>query len=265
MPDEHATREERSKADLGRGAAPPEPDRVRRHQRAPRHRRHPHPHHLYDRICATAADLKTHGDPAPLGRPQGHRPPEPRRHPEDQALPAPRPHRPDDDQASAGSRSSAPPPPPRSATGSATPGSPSNPSSGWTETDAVDAHDPPAWMRDLVILRDPRCVFPHCQRDARGCDLDHIDPVRRHRPTRPNQPSQPRPALPKTPPRQDHRPLAIPTTTRRHLRMDRTRHRAPHLTLRHAQVQCRRITVATSNGSLPRCAASTPAPSGEPV
>ena len=42
--------------------------------------------------------------------------------------------------------------------------------------DAVDAHDPPAWMRDLVILRDPRCVFPHCQRDARGCDLDHTIP-----------------------------------------------------------------------------------------
>ena len=31
-------------------------------------------------------------------------------------------------------------------------------------------------MRDLVILRDPTCVFPHCQRDSRGCDLDHIDP-----------------------------------------------------------------------------------------
>ena len=43
-------------------------------------------------------------------------------------------------------------------------------------TDSVDAHDPPGWMRDLVILRDPRCVFPHCQRDARGGDLDHIEP-----------------------------------------------------------------------------------------
>ena len=31
-------------------------------------------------------------------------------------------------------------------------------------------------MRDLVILRDPRCVFPHCQRDARACDLDHTIP-----------------------------------------------------------------------------------------
>jgi hypothetical protein len=43
-------------------------------------------------------------------------------------------------------------------------------------TDAVDAHDPPARMRNQVILRDPRCVFPHCQRDARSCDLDHTIP-----------------------------------------------------------------------------------------
>ena len=43
-------------------------------------------------------------------------------------------------------------------------------------TDAVDPHDPPTWMRDLVILRDPQCVFPHCQRDSRACDLDHIVP-----------------------------------------------------------------------------------------
>jgi 5-methylcytosine-specific restriction endonuclease McrA len=44
-----------------------------------------------------------------------------------------------------------------------------------TRADAVDPHDPPAWMRELVILRDRTCVFPHCSRDARDCDLDHID------------------------------------------------------------------------------------------
>ena len=42
--------------------------------------------------------------------------------------------------------------------------------------DAVDAHDPPAWMRDLVILRDGHCVFPGCTIDARRCDQDHIEP-----------------------------------------------------------------------------------------
>jgi hypothetical protein len=41
-----------------------------------------------------------------------------------------------------------------------------------SRTDAVDAHDPPAWMRELVILRDQHCIFPWCTRDARACDLD---------------------------------------------------------------------------------------------
>ena len=42
--------------------------------------------------------------------------------------------------------------------------------------DAVDAHDPPAWMRELVILRDRHCVFPGCRVAARACDLDHLAP-----------------------------------------------------------------------------------------
>ena len=28
--------------------------------------------------------------------------------------------------------------------------------------DAVDSHDPPGWMRDLVHLRDGHCIFPRC-------------------------------------------------------------------------------------------------------
>ena len=42
--------------------------------------------------------------------------------------------------------------------------------------DAVDSHDPPGWMRDLVMLRDGHCIFPRCQVDARSCDLDHTIP-----------------------------------------------------------------------------------------
>jgi hypothetical protein len=42
--------------------------------------------------------------------------------------------------------------------------------------DAVDQHDPPAWMRELVVLRDGHCIFPRCTIDARSCDLDHTDP-----------------------------------------------------------------------------------------
>jgi len=45
-----------------------------------------------------------------------------------------------------------------------------------TRTEAVDRHDPPPWMRELVLLRDRHCVFPWCPRDARTCDLDHINP-----------------------------------------------------------------------------------------
>jgi hypothetical protein len=44
--------------------------------------------------------------------------------------------------------------------------------------DAVDRHDPPPWMRETVVLRDRHCVFPWCRVDARGCDLDHIEPYR---------------------------------------------------------------------------------------
>jgi hypothetical protein len=43
-------------------------------------------------------------------------------------------------------------------------------------TDAVDQHDPPTWMADLVRLRDPHCVFPGCRRRSRRCDLDHVEP-----------------------------------------------------------------------------------------
>ncbi len=45
-----------------------------------------------------------------------------------------------------------------------------------TDPRAVDAHDPPDWMRETVVLRDATCVFPGCARDSRACDLDHINP-----------------------------------------------------------------------------------------
>ncbi len=41
--------------------------------------------------------------------------------------------------------------------------------------DAVDRHDPPGWMRTSAVLADATCVFPGCQHDSRGCDLDHIE------------------------------------------------------------------------------------------
>jgi len=55
--------------------------------------------------------------------------------------------------------------------------------------DAIDSHDPPTWMRDLVHLRDDHCIFPRCHIDARSCDLDHTTPYDQHGPpgqTRPD-------------------------------------------------------------------------------
>jgi hypothetical protein len=45
-----------------------------------------------------------------------------------------------------------------------------------SRTDAVDRHDPPGWMHELVVLRDETCVFPGCRIDVRRCDLDHLVP-----------------------------------------------------------------------------------------
>ena len=42
--------------------------------------------------------------------------------------------------------------------------------------DAVDSHDPPAWMQELVELRDGHCVFPRCTVEPADCDLDHQTP-----------------------------------------------------------------------------------------
>ena len=42
--------------------------------------------------------------------------------------------------------------------------------------DAVDQHDPPEWMKELVELRDEHCVFPRCTVPADKCDKDHTIP-----------------------------------------------------------------------------------------
>ncbi len=44
-----------------------------------------------------------------------------------------------------------------------------------SRSDGIPRHDPPEWMREIVILRDPTCVFPGCGVSSRRCDLDHID------------------------------------------------------------------------------------------
>ena len=40
----------------------------------------------------------------------------------------------------------------------------------------TDAYTPTAKQREQAILRHPTCVFPHCTRSSRRCDLDHVIP-----------------------------------------------------------------------------------------
>ena len=116
-------------------------------------------------------------------------------------------------------RSSAPPPWSCSGTGSSgSPGSPCRPVLDLARTDAVDGHDAPVWMRELVMLRDGHCVFPGCTTDARACDLDHlaaVRPPRRGRTSRPDHTGEPGLPVPATPPDEDLRRLGLPTRPRR--------------------------------------------------
>ena len=94
---------------------------------------------------------------------------------------------------------------------------------------AVDQHDPPAAMREQLMLRDAHCVFPGCRRDSRVCDLDHITayvPIDRRRTTRPDNARKSRAAVPKPPPPQDPHRLGLQRTRRTRLPLDRT-HRTP--------------------------------------
>ena len=87
---------------------------------------------------------------------------------------------------------------------------------------------PTSWMRDLVMLRDGHCIFPRCQVDARSCDLDHTIPYDEDGPPGQTTARQPRRPVPATPPRQDHRSLAIPPHARRRLPLARpVRHDVP--------------------------------------
>ncbi len=45
-----------------------------------------------------------------------------------------------------------------------------------TESITCAGYQPSDRLREQVILRDQRCVFPWCTRPARSCDLDHITP-----------------------------------------------------------------------------------------
>ena len=109
--------------------------------------------------------------------------------------------------------------------------------------DAVDQHDPPEWMRELVELRDGHCVFPRCTVPAENCDKDHIVayiPSRKaDHPDRPTPTDSPACADDTTAPKPHasgvcphaRRPLPLVRPPRRHLPRHRHRH-PPHVTVR---------------------------------
>ena len=84
----------------------------------------------------------------------------------------------------------------------------------------------PDRIRDHVILRDRTCVFPHCTRPARRCQVDHIEPLRPRRPRRRQTPTrsyrdrEPRGVVHLPPPTQDPHRLALHHGRTRDLRVD---------------------------------------------
>ena len=192
-------REKRGQAVLARHPAPPRPERLRRHLLARHHRRHPRPDRVprprprprrrTSRPSVTPTTLEVRkakalgviaSQQAQLdlttllgsGRRRASRPAAgAAAEAQDPALPPPRPSptSPPHGCATATARSRGTGrearrrhPDPDQGVGRPLPASPSSPSSTWTARDAVDGHDPPAWMRELVILRDGHCVFPWC-------------------------------------------------------------------------------------------------------
>jgi hypothetical protein len=51
-----------------------------------------------------------------------------------------------------------------------------DPASGQVLDYGRKTYRPPANLADHVIARDRTCVFPHCRRPARHCEIDHGDP-----------------------------------------------------------------------------------------
>ena len=256
MPEEHATREERAKATW---------DVVLHHPNPTEYAGTSELHitgdtltltHLHDRICATAADLKTHGDPDPSGVRKitalrnlaGTPKTKLYLHLDHTDLDENRVGRAEKLGPATAAKI-------RDWVGHSRVtiqpvlhmdrGEPSTPTTHPPGCGPGHPPRPPLRVPALPTRRPRLRPRPH-------------HPVRRHRPTRPNQPSQPRPAVPTPPPRQDHRPLAIPTTTRRHLRMDRPRHQESRGSGRDRLMPVRPATYPSCSlsrriGALPAC------------
>ena len=169
-PEEPRRPGDQSQGRLGRDPHPPRGHRLPGHLPPRGHRRHPGPQSLLRpglRHRPPAVPRRRH---LAVGRAQGQGPRHPHRpthhhgqRDRSRSTPASRPTTSNPTPSpSARSRSSAPPPSPRSATGSATTRSSSNPSSTWPDATPSTPTTHHRWMRDLVLLRDSHCIFPRC-------------------------------------------------------------------------------------------------------
>ena len=146
--------------------------------------------HLYDRICATAADLKTAGDDDPLGVRKATALRTPHRHTRRPSSTCTSTRRPRRTRGRPGREARARHRRQDPRLGRPLPGHHPTRPPRWTAPIAVDAHDPPAWMRDLVILRDPPLRLPALPTRRPG-----LRPrPHRSRSTTPAHPDQTRPA-----------------------------------------------------------------------
>ena len=88
--------------------------------------------------------------------------------------------------------------------------------------DAVDPHDPPAWMRELVTLRDKTLRLPVRQPGRAVLRPGPHHPLRRERSTRPDPARRPRLLVSAASPGENLSTMALPPHPLRRLPMDRT-------------------------------------------
>ena len=197
-PARHAEREARAKKQPGTSPAHPGRVGVRRHQRAPHHRRHPHPHRPLPRLSRDAVAAGKAGDDQPLGV----------RKVKALATLFTGAQAATHAGGRAGERSSGPPPQTvlylhldkadldddglvkigrAERLGPVT----TDKIREWLGSidvriqpvirmdgdDAVNGHDPPDRIRDQVILRDPTCRFPGCQVDTEAATSTTSSPT----------------------------------------------------------------------------------------
>ena len=235
-PEEHEDRGERRPGRLGRHPDPPRAHRLPRHLPPRSHRRHPHPQGVLRPGLRASPTSCTSTATPPARRPQDqgprhpHRPTRSARQAAGQGVRPRRGPRPRDPTPSPSvrSRSSAPPPSPRSATWVGHHQVVIQPVLNMARRDAVDSHDPPRGCATSSSSATATASSPDAKSTPGPATSTTSIPYDPNGPPGQTTARQPRLPVPATPPRQDHRSLAIPPHARRRLPLARPlRHDVP--------------------------------------